>query len=108
MFEESSAVDLHVTLILSRDEYSNIIREIVEYAIDVIREKYCLKISYREIVRNNCEQPILLINELEPLVFNKIPSLESIVKILLAGLRTSVDRVCDFSGVNSNVLTSYF
>lgn len=101
------SVDLYITFIYSRDEFSSIVREIVEYAINIVREKHGLNISYNEVVCDKQVFPLMIINELEPVVFNEIPSLDNIVKLLLASLRITSDRSSDLNNIDNSVLTSY-
>lgn len=106
--QQYESIDLQITFVFSRNEYSSIIKEIVEYAVDIVKEKYSLNIVFRKIVSDKQEFPLMIVNELEPVVFCEIPSLDDIVRILLASLRTISDRSSDLSNVNNSVLTSYF
>ncbi|MEM0380471.1 MAG: hypothetical protein QXJ42_05355 [Desulfurococcaceae archaeon] len=100
---QTSSADLRVTLILNSDEYSSIIREIIEYAVDLIREKYGFKVLYKRVIDSNLEFPLLLINEFEPIVFTEIPSLDSIVKLLFVCLKTRIDETIGSSNLDNTV-----
>jgi len=79
-----------ITLMISRDEFSDMVREIVEYVIDVIREKYGLNIVYRRIVSDKYDAPYLVINDLDPIIIDELPSVELLTRMILMTLDTGV------------------
>ncbi len=75
--------DVYVTLIIDEQDFSEIIREIVEYAIDLVEKKYGLKIRYRRIFSSEIDYPILIVNDMEPITIDEIPSMETLVDLML-------------------------
>ncbi len=79
---EDKKVDVYITLVIGYDEISDIIREIVEYAIDLAKEKHGLSIMYRKHYDEDI-QPYMVINDLSPVVFDNIPSINEVVEMIL-------------------------
>jgi len=79
-----------ITLMISRDDFSDMVREIVEYVIDVVREKYGLNIVYRRIVSDKYDAPYLVINDLDPIIIDELPSVELLTRMILMTLDTGV------------------
>lgn len=97
----------YVTLVLGIDDFSEIIKEIIEYVVELVRNKFGLRIVYREIYDEEI-QPYMVINDLEPIVFDKIPSVEEIINMFLisAEINTLILPVSNIS--RDNILTSNF
>lgn len=79
-----------ITLMISHDDFSDMVREIVEYVIDVIREKYGLNIVYRRIVSDKYDAPYLVINDLDPIIIDELPSVELLIRMILMTLDMGV------------------
>lgn len=106
---EEGRVDLYVTLVLSGDEHSNVVRETIEYAVNIVRERHGLRVVYRELAARDREFPILIINELEPIVIDEAIPLERLLKLLLASLRVDLNEFSDHkSSSESATLANYF
>lgn len=77
---------IRATLLLGDDDYSKIVREIIEYVVDHINsnsEDYELLIDLR--VENNIEddKPILILEDLDPIIIDKLPSVETLLNIFM-------------------------
>ena len=71
-----------VTLVIGNDEFSYMVREVVEYVIDIVREKYGLNIIYRRVFGDS-PYPYMIINDMKPLVIDKIPSISDLMNLVL-------------------------
>jgi len=73
---------VYVTLILGRDEFSSMVREVVEYAVDVARREYGLRVEYR-VVFAETSKPCLVINDFKPITLHNIPSISELLSVLV-------------------------
>ncbi|OYT40550.1 MAG: hypothetical protein B6U89_01715 [Desulfurococcales archaeon ex4484_58] len=87
--------DLYIVLVYSNDGYSEMIREIVEYAIEIVSSKYGLNISYKRILANDIDYPYIVINGLDPIAFEEKPSLKTLIDLFLI--------TADSMGINPHI-----
>jgi len=73
---------IYITLVLNDSEFSTILREIVEQAIDIAVREYGLNIRYREII-DDVDTPYIIINDMNPVFFRDLPSMTELVNTLL-------------------------
>jgi len=73
---------VYVTLILGRDEFSSMVKEVVEYAVDVARREYGVRIEYR-VVFAETSKPCLVINDFKPITLHNIPSISELLSVLV-------------------------
>ncbi len=77
---------LRVTLLKNNSEESEIIEELVKYVVQHINNnKHIYDLEVRlDIIGNNVEKPIIIIEDLEPIIIDKIPDIDLILNIILA------------------------
>jgi len=73
---------IYVTLILGRDDLSNMIREVIEHTLSIVEREYGLNVEYRVITKDN-SMPYMIINDLEPLKLDRVPSISDLLNTLL-------------------------
>jgi hypothetical protein len=86
-----SGYGMYVTLVIGRDDFSEIIREIIEYSIKLVREEYGVNIIYREEVVDDIE-PYIVVND-RSYQLKGIPSIRDVVNILLLVFETDALRL---------------
>lgn len=75
---------LYITLILNRNTVSELVEELFETLIHILRERYGVSVFIRKVYDNSIEYPRLIVNDYEPVVINEPPPLEVLLKVLLA------------------------
>jgi len=90
---------VYVTLILGRDEFSSMVREVVEYAVHVARREYGLRVEYR-VVFAETSKPCLVINDFKPITLYSIPSISELLSVLvmIADVEHAITAVTPSSG----------
>ena len=98
------SIDLYVTLVVGMDDLSDIVKEIIEYAVELVERRYGMRIVYRRVHDEECSEPYMIINELEPIVFDRVPSLKTIVELLLmVGETKRLGIVNGFNDISSRI-----
>lgn len=78
---------IRATLLLGNNEYSEIVREIVEYVVRHINKNskyYELNVDLRTEDIDNSDRPVLIIEDFEPIIIDKIPSIETLFNVFMA------------------------
>ena len=75
---------LRVTLILDSVSRDLFIKDLVEYVADILEKKYEIIIMLKIEHSNHIDFPVLIIEDMEPIVIDKIPSINTLLNILLA------------------------
>ncbi len=76
-------MDLYIQFYDNLTEKSIIVREILEYVMQVLENIYNLTIEYIVEKDPASDEPYMIVNDLEPVYFDKIPDIEMLIKILL-------------------------
>ncbi len=74
----------------NRTFFSRMVREIIEYVIRIIEEKYDLSIYYEYRVDEYSEHPYMVVNDLAPIIFDELPDIDVLIKILVMASNTPV------------------
>ncbi len=75
---------LRVTLILDKVSRDLLIKDLVEYVADILEKKYEILVSLRIEHSERIDFPILVIEDMEPIIIDKIPSINTLLNIFLA------------------------
>lgn len=86
---------LHVTLVLNRNTRSELIGELFETLVHILRDRYGVSISLRRVYNDTVDHPRMIVNDYEPVVLSEIPPLEALLKVLLA-----IDKVSELTLIN--------
>ena len=83
-------MDIYIVFFHNNSDEAGIIKEIIDYAVSIIEKRYGLTVFYQSIPDEEAEYPYILINDFDPVYFDKIPDLESIVQLMLLASQTSI------------------
>ncbi len=75
---------LRVTLILDSVSRDLFIKDLVEYVADILEKKYEILIMLKIEHSSRIDFPVLVIEDMEPIVIDKIPSINTLLNIFLA------------------------
>lgn len=75
---------LRVTLILDSVSRDLFIKDLVEYVADILEKKYEILVMLKIEHSNRIDFPVLIIEDMEPIVIDKIPSINTLLNIFLA------------------------
>ncbi|ADI31397.1 hypothetical protein [Staphylothermus hellenicus] len=77
---------IRATLLIGDDDYSKIVREIVEYVVNHINSNFenyelLIVLKVENTIFNN--KPILIVEDLDPIIIDKLPSVETLLNIFM-------------------------
>lgn len=75
---------LYVTLVLCSNDFSNTLLDLFTHVADVLREKHTIDTSLNVVYDDKCVDPLMIINDYEPVTLDRLPSLESLINMFLA------------------------
>jgi hypothetical protein len=76
-------MDLYIVYGMNLGEEALMLKEIIEYTLEVIERDYGLTVDYQVIRDDSAPYPYLLVNDMGPIYLDKIPDVESLVKMML-------------------------
>ncbi len=74
---------LRVTLILDSVSRDLFIKDLVEYVADILEKKYEILVMLKIEYCNRLDFPVLVIEDMEPIVIDKIPSINTLLNVFL-------------------------
>ena len=77
---------LRVTLILSTGFRDLFIKDLVEYIADILEKKYGVLVFLEIDYGDKIDFPILVIEDMEPIVIDRIPSINTLLNVFLAAI----------------------
>ncbi len=75
---------LRVTLILDTVSRDLFIKDLVEYVADILEKRYEILVMLKIEHSSRIDFPVLVIEDMEPIVIDKIPSINTLLNIFLA------------------------
>ncbi len=94
-------MDLYIVYFGNNSEDSRIIGEIIEYVVSLVEKKYGLAVFYQSLIDEDSEYPYVLINDYDPIHFDRIPDIDTLLNMMLMASQTSLLGEGFVSGKNN-------
>jgi hypothetical protein len=97
-----------ITLLRNNSEESEIVEELIKYVVQHINNNkyiYDLEAKLDIIYSDNTEKPVIIIEDLEPIIIDKIPDINLILNIILAASDAKYAGLKSLMSIDEEIIT---
>lgn len=75
---------VYVTALVRDKNEEEFLLDVLRFAKEIVQEKYGVEVFLNVIIDNELDKPYMIINDMEPIIIDKIPSISILVSMFLA------------------------